>query len=41
MDVNHDTLDKHYDTRSDEERMRQRRNYLPFGDDGSDESNSQ
>ena len=37
--VNQDTLDKHYDTRSDEERMRQRRDYLPFGDDGGDEPN--
>jgi len=33
MDVDTGTLDEHYDTRSDEERMRQRRDYLPFDDE--------
>jgi site-specific recombinase XerD len=33
MDVNMETLDKHYDTRSDMERMEQRWDYLPFESD--------
>ncbi len=33
MDVNSETLDKHYDTRSDKERMNQRRDYLPSNND--------
>jgi len=33
MDVSSDVIDHHYDARSDEERMHQRRDYLPFEDD--------